>query len=150
MWLSVWNNMQIVCIWSSWCHCLPKTSSSLASFKSRQVLRFLYWLTQVFLEKRLLNGCSSNFILAVRPGHSNRIFLSPVPGLWSHCLVVTQSLLPGILSALTSNVSQLTDLTIMADFLVWLYLLLCGCCNCLCSKTQQSWYTQSMSVFVVQ
>jgi len=22
--LSVWNEVQIVCIWSSWCHCIPK------------------------------------------------------------------------------------------------------------------------------
>ena len=32
--------------------------SSLASFKSRLLLPFLYWLTQVALEKRPLNGCS--------------------------------------------------------------------------------------------
>ena len=38
----------------------PKTPSSLASFKSRLVLPFWYWLTQVVLEKRSLNGCSSN------------------------------------------------------------------------------------------
>jgi len=37
----------------------PKTPSSLASFKSRLVLPFWYWLTQVVLEKRPLNGCSS-------------------------------------------------------------------------------------------
>ena len=38
----------------------PKTSSSLAAFKSRQVLRFWYRLTQVVLEKRPLDGCSSS------------------------------------------------------------------------------------------
>jgi len=32
-------------------HCHSKTLSSLASFKSRLVLPFCYWLTQVFLEK---------------------------------------------------------------------------------------------------
>jgi len=36
----------------------PKTPSSLASFKSRVALHFWYQLTQVVLEKRLLNGCS--------------------------------------------------------------------------------------------
>ena len=36
-----------------------KTPSSLASFKSRLVLPFLYRVTQVVLEKRPLNGCSS-------------------------------------------------------------------------------------------
>jgi len=37
-----------------------KTPSSLASFKSRLVLPFWYRLTQVVVEKRLLNGCSSS------------------------------------------------------------------------------------------
>ena len=36
------------------------TPSSLASFKSRLVLPFWYKLTQVVLERRLLNGCSSS------------------------------------------------------------------------------------------
>ena len=35
---------------------LPKTPSSLASFKSRLVLPFWYQLTQVVLEKRPLNA----------------------------------------------------------------------------------------------
>ena len=34
---------------------------SLASFKSRLVLPFWYRLTQVVLQKRSLNGCSSNY-----------------------------------------------------------------------------------------
>jgi len=38
----------------------PKTQSSLASFKSRLVLPPWYRLTQVVLEKRPLNGCSSS------------------------------------------------------------------------------------------
>jgi len=38
----------------------PKTPSFLASFKSKLVLPFWYRLTQVVLEKRLLNGCSSS------------------------------------------------------------------------------------------
>jgi len=37
----------------------PKTSPYLASFKSRLVLPFCYRLTQVFLVKRPLNGCSN-------------------------------------------------------------------------------------------
>jgi len=24
VWLSVWSEVQIVCMWSSWCHCIPK------------------------------------------------------------------------------------------------------------------------------
>ena len=38
----------------------PKTPSSLASVNSIRVLPFQYWLTQVVLEKRPLNGCSSS------------------------------------------------------------------------------------------
>jgi len=52
-WLSVWTEVQ-TCIWPSWCHC---HSLSLASVKSRLVLPFWYWLTQVVPEKGPLNGC---------------------------------------------------------------------------------------------
>jgi len=52
VWLSVCSDVQM--------H--PKTPSSLASFKSRLVLPFWYRLTQVVLEKRLLNGCSSSSV----------------------------------------------------------------------------------------
>jgi len=34
MWLSVWREVHMICIWSSWCHCHP---SSLASVNSRMV-----------------------------------------------------------------------------------------------------------------
>ena len=53
--LSVWSELQVVCIRSSWCHFHPKTPSSLASFEFRQLLPFWYRLTQVVLEKRPLN-----------------------------------------------------------------------------------------------
>jgi len=56
VWLSVWSKVQMICIWSTWCHCHP---SSLVSVKSRMVLSFWYQLTQVVLEKRPLNGCSN-------------------------------------------------------------------------------------------
>ena len=52
--------MQIVCIWVQLIPLHPKTPSSLASFKSKLVLPFWYQLTQVVLEKRPLNGCSSS------------------------------------------------------------------------------------------
>jgi len=58
VWLSVQNEVQIICIWSSWCHCIPKTPPCLASFIPGLVLPFSYRLTQVVLEKRPLNGCS--------------------------------------------------------------------------------------------
>jgi len=39
---------------------LPSQNPSpLASYKSRLFIPSWYWLTQIFLEKRLLNGCSS-------------------------------------------------------------------------------------------
>jgi len=55
-WLYVWSEVQ-TCIWPSWCHC---HSLSLAPVKSRLVLPFWYRLTQVVLENRPLNGCSSS------------------------------------------------------------------------------------------
>ena len=51
VWLSVWSKVQTVCIWSSTYHCHPKTPQSLDSFKSRLVLPFWYWLTQVVRKK---------------------------------------------------------------------------------------------------
>ena len=39
----------------------PKTPSSIASFDSRLVLPFWYRLSQVVLEKKPLNGCSSSY-----------------------------------------------------------------------------------------
>ena len=56
-WLSVWSEVQ-TCTWPSWCHC---HSLFLAPVKSRLVLPFWYRLTQVVLEKRPLNGCSSTY-----------------------------------------------------------------------------------------
>jgi len=44
---------------------LHPTTPSLASFKSRLVLPFWYWLTQVVLEKRPLNGCSVVVVVVV-------------------------------------------------------------------------------------
>ena len=56
VWLSVWSEVQIVGMWSSWCQCHPKTPS----FKFRLVSPFWYRLTQVVLDKRPLNGCNSS------------------------------------------------------------------------------------------
>jgi len=61
VWLSVWSEVQLVCIiMVQLMPFHPKAPSSLASFKSRLVLPFWYRLTQVVLENRPLNGCSSN------------------------------------------------------------------------------------------
>ena len=42
---------------------MPVPLPSLASLKSTMVLSFWCWLTQVALEKRLLNGCSSSVVM---------------------------------------------------------------------------------------
>ena len=55
--LSVWNEVQNVCMWSCRCYCHPKTASSLATVKSRMFLPFWYWFIQVVLENSLFNGC---------------------------------------------------------------------------------------------
>jgi len=52
-WLSAWIEVQ-TCICPSSCHC---HSLSLASVKSRLVLRFWYRTTQVVPDKAPLNGC---------------------------------------------------------------------------------------------
>jgi len=55
-WLSVWSEVQIVCIWIYWCH---GHSLSLASVKSRLVLPFWYRLTwdRLTWDNGPLNGC---------------------------------------------------------------------------------------------
>jgi len=54
-WLSVWSEVQMICIWSCWCHCHPIIS---CSSKIQNGLPFWCRLTHVVLEKRPLNGCS--------------------------------------------------------------------------------------------
>ena len=51
-----------------------KTPSSLASFKSRLVLPFWYWLTQDVPEKRPLNGFSSSSSFEMVPQSDSRAF----------------------------------------------------------------------------
>ena len=76
----VWSEIQIVCILSSWCHCHSKTPSSLVSCKSRLVLPFLwYWLTQVVLERRPLNGCSGRLQSAIAEVHYSLSYVATLP-----------------------------------------------------------------------
>ena len=54
VWLSVWSEVQTVCIWSSWCHhLLPYLNPDWFCLSG-------YRLTRVVLEKRPLNGCSGS------------------------------------------------------------------------------------------
>jgi len=55
--LSVWSEVQMICIWFSWCHCLPIIS---CSSKIQNSLPFWCRLTQVVLGKKALNRCSSS------------------------------------------------------------------------------------------
>ena len=55
VWLSVWSEMQIVCIWYIRCHCHPKPHHLLPHLNPDW-----YRLIWVVLEKRPLNRCSSS------------------------------------------------------------------------------------------
>jgi len=57
MWLSIWSEVQMICIWSSWCHWHPIIS---CSSKIENGLPSWCQLTRVVLEKRPLNGCSGS------------------------------------------------------------------------------------------
>jgi len=54
--LFVWSEVQVVCIWSSWCHCIPKPHNLLPHLNPD----WFYLSGTGFLEKRLLSGCSSS------------------------------------------------------------------------------------------
>jgi len=58
VWLSVCSEVYIVCICSSWCHCIPNLHHLLPHLQP-DWFRFGYRLTHVVLEKRPLNRCSS-------------------------------------------------------------------------------------------
>jgi len=78
--LSVSNEVQMICIWSSWCRCHPIIS---CSTKIQNGLPFWCRLTQVVLEKSLLNGYSSSsrkgycfmkkFCILLLPDSSTRV-----------------------------------------------------------------------------
>jgi len=56
-WLSVWSEVQMMCILPSWCHCHPIIS---CPSKIQNGLPFWCRLTAVVLEKKPLNRCSSS------------------------------------------------------------------------------------------
>jgi len=62
MWLSVWSEVQVICIWSNLCNCRPIISCFI---KIQNGLPFWCRLTRVVLEKRPLDGCSSSNSLFV-------------------------------------------------------------------------------------
>ena len=62
-WLTVWSEVQMICIWSSWCHCHPVISCCIKIQIGLTFLVSACRLTQVVLEKRLLNRCLSVSLL---------------------------------------------------------------------------------------
>ena len=83
-WLSVWSEVQMICIWSSWCHCHPII---FCCSKIQNGLPFRCWLTQVVLEKRPLNAVKSSSSSSRRKplGISGTVVYGP------HVLSVTQT-----------------------------------------------------------
>jgi len=63
-WLSVWSEVQMICVWSNWCHCHP-----IISCTSKIQNGVSFWC-QVVLEKRPLNGCSVVVVLGEWIGFS--------------------------------------------------------------------------------
>ena len=63
-WLSVWSEVQMICIWSSWCHCYPIISCS------SKIQNGLPFCCRLSLEKRPLNRCS--VVVVVQNGTGNK------------------------------------------------------------------------------
>jgi len=59
-WLSVWSKVQMICVWSSWCHCHPIISSS---SKIQNGYTFLVPADPGCPGKKSLNGCSSSSVV---------------------------------------------------------------------------------------
>jgi len=57
LWLSIWSEVHMICIWSSWCHYHP---SSLAPVKIQKGSAFLVPAYPGCPGKRPFNGCSSS------------------------------------------------------------------------------------------
>ena len=80
-WLSVWSEVQMICIWFSRCHCHPVIS---CFSKIQNGLSFWYWPTQVVLEKRLLNGCVCVLSLCLNLSLGASYCCSDIGSIWVH------------------------------------------------------------------
>ena len=60
MWLSMWSEVQIVCIWPSWCHCIPKPHHLLPHLNSDWFYLSGTSLPRLSWKRGPLNGCSSS------------------------------------------------------------------------------------------
>ena len=129
LWLSVCNEVQIVSIWSSWCHCHLITASSLASFKSSLVSSFCYWFTQVVLEKRPLNRC--------RNVSGNSVCYYPCVLLWPLVSPMNSGPAAGHITSILANdrltLSACVSFCLPACLSVYLCVRVCVClCLSLC------------------
>ena len=101
-WLSVWSEVQMTCIWSSWCHCHPIIS---ASVKSRMVYPSTLWTEKkrgstfdiITLENTLdfYNLCTAvsrkkRFIHSwkICPPHLNNVLTLPCESQWHFTLIM--------------------------------------------------------------
>ena len=64
VWLSVWSKVQMICVWSGWCHRHPIIS---CSSKIQNGLPFWCQVTQVVLEKKAINTCSTRMWANAQP-----------------------------------------------------------------------------------
>jgi len=71
MWLSVGSELQIMCIWSSWCHCHPII---FCFIKIQNGLSFWCRLTQIVLEKKAIKWMLCSVVVISMSGMSNSNF----------------------------------------------------------------------------
>jgi len=75
MWLSVWNKMQMIGMWSSWWHCHRLISCFIKIQKGFCHSSTGFFFTQVVLEERPLNGCHSSWKVSYQQKHNHCIIV---------------------------------------------------------------------------
>jgi len=87
-WLSVWSEVQMICIWSSWCHCHPIISCFI------EIQIGLTFLVPAYpgCWKRPLNGCLSVLLWLVWVRGRILLYYTVMP-LWCRCRNDNESLL---------------------------------------------------------
>jgi len=96
-WLSVWSEVQLLCIWSSWCHCHPVISCFI---KIRICLTFLVpaypgcpgkeplngsvWLKMLYFGRIVLQGTEGNFRCCLQQAYWAMRCWETLQGLMQH------------------------------------------------------------------
>jgi len=88
VWLFVWIKMQIVFIWSSWCHCIPKPYNLLPHINPDWCYLSGTGLPRLSMEKRPLNGCSSSSLRDLRQLWKNRAEFNVSEYCYDFCIFV--------------------------------------------------------------